>query len=98
MKRELVLRGGRVTEVFPNGHLLCHGPCIETTIPIFPGMSGAPVMRYAPGTPMQPFGVMSTGHTEDPSLKFERSKPGHSIGPLINPSVSIACKAHNQVV
>lgn len=39
-QRQLIMRGGRITAVHPQGHRLCNGPCVETSIPVFPGMSG----------------------------------------------------------
>lgn len=70
----LFLRRGYVKEVYPDGHLLCRGPCLETTIPVFGGMSGGPVMRLgADGQRMMPFGIVSSdaeGETDknDPSV------------------------------
>lgn len=93
--RELVLRTGRVTHVHPEGHWPCRGPCLATSVPVLPGMSGSPVMRYqsnvAPGTPMKPFGfVCSDLQTNDDPDKMNRSLSGESIVPLIMPRLEIS--------
>lgn len=89
IRRRLVLRCGRVSAFYPDGHALCRGPCIETTIPVFPGMSGGPAMRLGQGgMPMQPFGLVSSD-PDEPSDKSDRSLTGHSIIPLIRSVVEV---------
>jgi hypothetical protein len=88
--RQLLLRAGRVTAYHPEGYSLCRTPCIETSIPIFPGMSGAPVMKVSPGGPMLPFGVMSFDTEQEPGEKWDRSIPGRSIVPLIRPVIELS--------
>ena len=34
----IIARSGYVTAIHPEGHLLCRGPCVETSIPVFGGM------------------------------------------------------------
>lgn len=88
ISRELVMRIGRVTAYYPEGYALCRSASIETTIPIFPGMSGAPVMKFVKGGQILPFGVMSS----DPETphKWDRSVPGQSIVPLIRPVIELS--------
>lgn len=87
--RQLLLRCGRVTAYYPDGYALCRSACIETTIPIFPGMSGAPVMKFGGGS-ILPFGVMSFDPDTVPADKWDRSVPGHSIVPLIEPVIELS--------
>lgn len=88
ISRQLLLRTGRVTAYHPEGYGLVRSACIETTIPIFRGMSGAPVMRFGAGEPKLPFGVMSFDpETED---KWNRSVHGHSIIALIRPVIELS--------
>lgn len=90
MQRELVLRRGRVAEYHADGHRLCHGPCIETTVPVFPGMSGAPVMPLgSAGAAMTPFGLVCSDPDHENTDKWDRSKPGSSIVSLIMPRVEL---------
>ena len=90
ISRQLLLRAGRVTAYYPDGYSLCRAACIETSIPIFPGMSGAPVMKVAQGGAMLPFGVMSFDPDEEPGQKCDRSVPGRSIVPLIKPLIQVS--------
>lgn len=90
ISRPLVLRKGFVTQIFPEGHILCRGPCIETTIPVFPGMSGGPVMRLGNfGDPIMPFGIISS----DPEVPLEQKNnmliPGNSIVALLDATVNL---------
>lgn len=88
--RQLLLRSGRVTAYHPQGYSLCRSACIETTMPIFPGMSGSPVMRFVEGAPILPFGVMSFDPDTEPTDKWDRSVPGHAIVPLIKPVIELS--------
>jgi hypothetical protein len=84
VRQRLVLRCGRVTDVHPNGYILCKGPCIETSIPVFPGMSGGPVFYLGKdGESMLPFGVISEDFLSCPEARNDRSTPGSSIVALL---------------
>jgi hypothetical protein len=89
LQRRLVLRAGRVTAIYPEGHLLCRGPCIETTIPVFPGMSGGPAcLNPQPNTSIVPFGFISSDPDESVAAKNDRSRAGSSIINLLPHEVS----------
>jgi len=89
MERRLLLRCGRVKAYHPDGHILCRGPCIETTIPVFAGMSGAPVaLLAADDTPISPFGVVSHDPETSHGDKWDRSAAGASIVALLSPRMS----------
>jgi hypothetical protein len=82
MQRRLIIRIGVVEAVHPSQHYMLKAPCIETTIPVFSGMSGGPVARFgANGTQIQPFGFVS--HSPDPQPLYDRSQSGHSICALL---------------
>jgi len=86
LARNLLLRRGRITNIYPDGHLLCRGACVETSIPVYPGMSGSPVMlMMAEGEPMKPFGVVSSDPKDEDTIKLDRSTAGSSIVALIKP-------------
>jgi hypothetical protein len=78
--RRPVIRVGRVTNVFPDGHGLTRGPCVETTIPVYFGMSGGPAMHYdETGSKMRVFGFVTSDLDEDSPRKQDRSIAGRSI-------------------
>lgn len=80
LKRRPVLRVGRVLAHYPDGHRLCRGPCIETSIPVYSGMSGGPAMHYGmTGSTMTPFGLVCSDPDWDGESKQDRSIEGHSI-------------------
>lgn len=85
VKSRLVLRAGRIKAVHPEGHILCRGPCIETTIPVFPGMSGGPVFL----TPKQqkdflePFALISHDPDESVEHKNDRFIEGSAVAALL---------------
>ena len=82
--RTAVLRCGRVLAHHPHGHRLCKGPCIETTIPVFSGMSGGPALYYGePGMPMRAFGLVCSDPDLDGPGKMDRSIAGRSIIALL---------------
>ncbi len=85
LARRLVLRGGRITAVHPDGHILCRGPCVETTIPVSHGMSGGPCFLLPePGGNMVPFGLMTSDSDEDVAKEFlDRSRAAVSIISLL---------------
>lgn len=84
MGREIVLRVGRVIAHYPSGHRLCRGPCIETTVPVYSGMSGGPVFSFGnPRDPIRPFGLVCSDPDQDGPLKQDRSQAGSSIISLL---------------
>lgn len=88
-QRQLLVRAGRITGVYPSGFRLCKGRCVETSIPVFPGMSGGPVMIVGSGdAAMRPFGLISSDPFDDESSKLDRRIAGASIVPLIGARVS----------
>ena len=89
MERQLVLRCGRTSAVYMEGHHLCRGPCFETTIPVSFGMSGGPVFEDGgPGEEMRVMGLTSydTGGT---TPMDDRSVPGQSIVSLLKPYMDL---------
>jgi hypothetical protein len=90
MTRRPILRVGTVVEHYPNGHRLCRGPCIETTIPVYSGMSGGPVFAFGePGRPMRPIGLVCSDPDLDGPEKENRSRSGSSIAALLPCSVEV---------
>jgi hypothetical protein len=82
MLSRLILRKGRVRTVFPDGNGLCRTHCIETTIPIFNGMSGGPAFLIPEGNAdIVPFGLISHDPESEISIeqKNDRSQSGASI-------------------
>lgn len=80
LKRRMCLRVGRVRALHPNGHLLCRGPCIETSIPVFAGMSGGPAFFIPkPNGELEAFGLISGDPEETAELKQHRWHRGSSI-------------------
>jgi hypothetical protein len=77
--RRPVSRVGRVLEVFPDGHRLCRGPCVETSIPLYSGMSGGPVTIYDPANPRRVFGFVCSDPDRDGPEKNDRSVAGRSL-------------------
>jgi hypothetical protein len=72
-----------------DGHILCRGPCIETTIPVFAGMSGGPVFQTSkPGQSMTPFGLVCSDPDEPVALKNDRSRAGSSILSLLSHEIT----------
>jgi hypothetical protein len=84
ISRRPVLRVGTVVEHHPGGHRLCRGPCIETTIPVYSGMSGGPVFSFGgPGHAMRPIGLVCSDPDIDGPDKDDRTKSGSSIMAII---------------
>lgn len=86
-KSRLILRAGRIKGVHSEGHILCRGPCVETTIPVFGGMSGGPVFRI-PKTErgeiaLKPFALISHDPDESSKEKNDRSLEGSSVAALL---------------
>jgi len=89
--RQLIMRCGRISGVHMEGHRLCGGPCVETTIPVFPGMSGGPIILAGNQEgPVRPFGVISSDPFDEASNKMDRSIAGSSIVPLIGAQVTVS--------
>ena len=84
--QQMLFRKGTITNYFPEGHILCRGPCIETSIPVISGMSGGPVFGVVgEGQPIKPFGLISSGPEDENSDPHDRTKPGQSIIALLKP-------------
>lgn len=83
MSRRLMLRLGTVTAHHLDGHVCCRGPCIETSIPVFPGVSGGVVMRYALDGNMMSFGLVSSDPEDTEENKKNRNIRGNSIVALL---------------
>jgi hypothetical protein len=83
IQRRLVLRVGRVENLHLQGYYVVKAPCVETSIPTFPGMSGGIVARWtAPTTQIQPFGFIC--RSLDAGLSYyDRSVSGRSIGAIL---------------
>lgn len=59
IKHQTLTRVGRVLDVHAEGHLLCKGPCIEASMPVFGGMSGGPAFFLEEGScEVQVFGLV----------------------------------------
>jgi hypothetical protein len=82
MQRRLVVRLGRVEEVYPERYYMLKIPCVQTSVAVFSGMSGGMVLRGWPeptGTP-RPFALISRSLSEDdPQSLYDRSKSGRSF-------------------
>ncbi len=87
VNRMLTCRIGRVVQHHPTGHMLCRGPCLETTIPTYGGMSGGPAFVYnhrPDGFHINPFGVIC--HADVPADiedHLDRSKPSNTVIALL---------------
>ncbi len=98
MARRPVLRVGKVIASYPNGHRLCRGPCIETTVPVYSGMSGGPVFSFGnPGAPIRPFGLVCSDPDLDGPVKQDRSQAGSSIIALLPCQVTTNEHGHRTV-
>jgi hypothetical protein len=89
VQRRLVLRAGRVTAIHADGHVFCRCACIETSIPVFSGMSGGPAFLLPePGAPIVPFGFISHDPDAPDDAKNDRSLAGSSIISLLPYEIS----------
>ena len=79
IQRQAVLRVGRVLQVFPSGQRLCRGPCFETSIPMFSGMSGGPVFYYDIEGAMRVMGLVCSDLDANGPDKNDRSISGRSL-------------------
>jgi trypsin-like peptidase len=77
--RRAVMRVGRVLNVFPEGQRLCRGPCFETSIPLFSGMSGGAVFYYGTSGAMRVVGLVCSDPDLDGPQKNDRSISGRSL-------------------
>lgn len=86
MRRRLLLRKGRVTAEYPEGHLLCRGPCVETSIPVFPGMSGGPALLLSESEKgaVCAFGVISSDSNGSDEQKHDCFQKGDAIVALLH--------------
>jgi hypothetical protein len=83
ISRRLVARVGRVEAVYLDGYYMLKGPCIETSVSVYSGMSGGVVARWSPDGDIEPFAFIS--HAPEPQPLLERDKSGHAMGSIINP-------------
>jgi hypothetical protein len=96
IKRQLILRLGTVEGVHPEGFYMLKAPCVETTIPIYSGMSGGLVARWgSPDTQIQPFAFIS--HAPEPQPIDDRSLSGHSVGSILNATRAIIAEKKQRV-
>jgi len=79
MARRAITRVGKVLAVHPDGTRLCRGPCVETTIPIYSGMSGGAAVAYEEGKAIRVFGFVCSDPDVDSPIKQDRSIAGRSI-------------------
>lgn len=97
-KSQFICRVGRIKKIYRDGHLLCKGPCLETTIPVFPGMSGGPVFLLPEkGAPIIPFGLVSSDPDAPDEEKDNPKIPGSSIVSLLDPIFPDGEKHGNQL-
>lgn len=79
-----VLRIGRVLEYHPNGTTIHRGPCIETSIPVFHGMSGGPAFIWSDTGAAKVFGFVCLDRDGDNDKdKDDRGVEGRSIVALL---------------
>lgn len=80
ISRRLVFRAGTVRALHPDGHALVRSPCIETSIPVYAGMSGGlAFLMPERDQEMIVFGLISSDPDEPEELKRDRSRAGASI-------------------
>jgi hypothetical protein len=95
IKRRLVVRVGRIESVCPEGDHMIKAPCVQTSIPVFPGMSGGAVTRWnAPKTPIQPFGLIS--HSPSADTYYDCSVSGSSTGAILTTKVETIAGGRRQ--
>jgi hypothetical protein len=87
ISRRIVLRRGYVRQVHEQGHILCRGPCVETTIPVLAGMSGGPAFLDKEDEQMKVFGLISTDDKASASL-VDKTVPGSAILALLPCEIS----------
>ncbi len=87
IQRRLILRIGRVEEVYLQGYYMLKAPCVQTSIAVFPGMSGGVVALGWPrrDARIQPFAFISHSMaTDDPQAAYDRSKSGQSFAAILS--------------
>jgi hypothetical protein len=83
MRRRAVMRVGKVLAVHEEGTRLCRGPCIETTIPFYSGMSGGPVLHAGTTGNLRAIGLVCSDPDEDGPQKSDPTHAGRSIVALL---------------
>jgi hypothetical protein len=86
IRRRPIVRLGKVKNIYPKGVMLCKRPCMETSIPVFGGMSGGPafvVHETIRGPAPVLFGLISSDPDESDELKNDRNHVGSSIVSLL---------------
>lgn len=78
-----ILRTGRVLAYYPDGNRLCKGPCIETSIPVYSGMSGGPAFAFTASGSIRPIALVCSDPDEDGDQKDDRTHVGASILALL---------------
>ncbi|KGT75241.1 hypothetical protein MA20_34970 [Bradyrhizobium japonicum] len=87
LNRRLITRVGTITEVFPDGQILLRSRCLQTTVPVFFGMSGGLAARWTgEDTQIEPFGFIS--HAPEPQPLEDRSRSGDSVISIFDVKVS----------
>jgi hypothetical protein len=82
--RKWCMRVGSVTALHPTGHSPCRGPCIETNIPVFSGMSGGPAFLCSEeGQVKGILGIISTDLEASDATKASFQQAGSSIVSLV---------------
>lgn len=96
-ERRVVARIGRVLAYHPDGNRLCRGPCIETSIPVYSGMSGGPVLHYSQEGPLKVFGLVCSDPDLDGEDKENRAIEGRSTIALLPCRVTVEKDGKNLV-
>lgn len=79
----VLFRIGKVAEHYLDGHIFCRGPCVETSIPVFGGVSGGIVIRHTPGAKMRVFGLVCSDPEDTLENKLNRAVSGRTIAALL---------------
>lgn len=86
LRKNVSVRMGTVTGVFPQGHRQFRWPCFSTSIPVEPGMSGGMVYRPIDGAAIGACGVVSADCSEHEARnRFDLG--GNSVVAMIWPMV-----------
>lgn len=85
MSQRLILRRGKITRIYDDKHTLRNRSCIQTSIPVFGGVSGSPLfMMGESGPSMKPFALISSDSQVPYEIKYNRSVAGDSIAVLLD--------------
>jgi hypothetical protein len=102
IQRRAVLRVGRIENLHPRGYYVIKTPCVETSIPTFPDMSGGIVARWtAPNTRIQPFGLISRSldiGVCPAESHNNRSISGRSIGAILKLKKTVTSDTVQEVI